>query len=155
MIAKIIHQVDAADWAPLRAEVFFDDARGEWLRIYRAPAEAYHATAIHFWVHALRDELAATGRREDLVGAAGHALCRSRDVEAWLAELDENAAFRATSSGDEIRAAVASAGPVQLHRMLESECRRSNVLDLGSEFVADFWSHGAGASWRRRAGWPL
>ena len=43
----------------------------------------------------------------------------------------------------------------ELHRMLESECRRSSVLDLRTGFVADFRGHGGGASWRRRAGWPL
>ncbi len=155
VIAKIVHQVDQSDWPPLRADVFGSDEGGEWLRLYRAPADARYATAIHFWVHALRDELAATGRRADLVGAAGHALCRSRSVEDWLAELDEIEGFRSGSEGSRLRAEVGESNGMELHRMLESECRRSSVLDLRTGFVADFRGHGGGASWRRRAGWPL
>jgi len=151
VIAKIIHQVDHADWAPLRAEVFASETSGEWLRVYRAPAQAFHATAIHFWVHALRDELASTGRREDLVGAAGHALCRARGVAAWLAELESNATFAADPAAAALRRDIEAAPGPELHRMLESECRRSSVLDLRGEFVADFWNHGAGPSWRRSA----
>jgi hypothetical protein len=151
VIAKIIHQVERADWAPLRAEVFASEARGEWMRVYRAPAQAFHATAIHFWVHALRDELAATGRPEDLVGAAGHALCRGRAVDGWLAELEANATFAADPVAAALRRDVEAASAPELHRMLESECRRSSVLELRGEFVADFWNHGAGPSWRRRA----
>ncbi len=155
VIAKIIHQVDQSDWPPLRSEVFAEGDGGEWLRVYRAPADPRHATAIHFWVHALRDELAATGRREDLVGAAGHALCRRRSARDWLDALDANARFREAKTAAEIRTSLADEGDAELHWMLESECRRSSVLDLRTGFVADFWGHGGGPSWRRRAGWPL
>lgn len=155
VIAKIIHQVDQADWPPLRSEVFAEEGRGAWVRIYRAPADRRYATAIHFWVHALRDELSATGRREDLVGAAGHALCRRRAADDWLRALEENGRFRRAKACTEIREAVAGAEDAELHWMLESECRRSSVLDLRTGFVADFWGHGAGPSWRRPAGWPI
>lgn len=155
VIAKIIHQVDQADWPPLRSQVFAEEGCGEWIRIYRAPADARYATALHFWVHALRDELAATGRRADLVGAAGHALCRRRSAEDWLEALEGNGRFRAAKTSREIRASLADSDGFELHWMLESECRRSSVLDLRTGFVADFWGHGAGPSWGRRAGWPL
>jgi hypothetical protein len=39
----------------------------------------------------------------------------------------------------------------EVHTMLESECRRSSVLDAGDFLAADFWGHGAGWSWRRDA----
>jgi len=155
VIAKIIHQVDQADWPPLRSEVFAESDRGEWVRIYRAPAETRYATAIHFWAHALRDELSATGRRDDLIGAAGHALCRRRGVDDWLGALEENDRFHESKTAVEIRASLADAEDAELHWMLESGCRRSSVLDLRTGFVADFWGHGAGPSWRRRAGWPI
>ncbi|MEM9175381.1 MAG: hypothetical protein AAGC67_09105 [Myxococcota bacterium] len=155
VIAKIIHQVDQADWPPLRSEVYAHDADDGWLRVYRAPADPRYATAIHFWVHALRDELAAVGRRVDLVGAAGHALCRARPVGVWLESLEANADFRARGQGAVLREALDAATGAELHWMLLSECRRSSVLDLRDGFVADFWGHGAGPSWRRRAGWPI
>ena len=150
VIAKIVHQVDRADWPPLRAEIYSSDSTGEWLRVYRATAQHGHATAIHFWVHALRDELAATGRREDLVGAAGHALCRGRAIDPWLAELEASRPFRSSPLSTSLRRRVSEVSGAQLHLMLASECRRSSVLDLRGEFVADFWGHGAGPSWRRR-----
>ena len=155
VIAKIIHQVDQADWPPLRSEVFAEEGRDAWLRIYRAPAHPRYPTAIHFWVHALRDELAATGRRVDLVGAAGHALCRARSIEEWLETLDENECFRASPTRAEIRDAIDETGKAELHWMLESDTRRSSVLDLRTGFVADFWARGGGPSWRRGAGWPI
>ena len=155
VIAKIIHQVDQADWPSLCSEVFAESDRSEWVRIYRAPADARYATANHFSLHALRDELSATGRRDELVGAAGHALCRRRAIDCWLDTLETNHRFREAKAAEEIRASLADAEDAELHWMLESECRRSSVLDLRTGFVADFWGHGAGPSWRRRAGWPI
>ena len=64
-------------------------------------------------------------------------------------------AFAEAKAAEEIRASLADAEDAELHWMLESECRRSSVLDLRTGFVADFWGHGAGPSWRRRAGWPI
>lgn len=149
VIAKIIHQVDQADWPPLRAEVYSSARLGDWLRLYRAPAADRYATPLHFWTHALRDELAATGRREDLVGAAGHALCQARPIDGWLGDLEANEALRTAGVAEALRREIEDAPAAALHRMLESSCRRSSVLDLRTGFIADFWGHGAGPSWRR------
>jgi hypothetical protein len=35
--------------------------------------------------------------------------------------------------------------------MLESDCRRSSVVESGDWLVAHFWGHGPGPSWRREA----
>lgn len=153
VIARIIEQVDHSGWPRLTSAVYPAASAGDpWVRLYRSPALPRYATALHFWVHALRDELSATGRRRDLVGAAGHALCRSRSAENWLAGLEENVAYRDTGAGEALRREIAGRQDVQLHRMLESECRESSVLDLRNEFIADFRVHGAGPSWRRTAG---
>lgn len=150
VVARIIAQVDQSDWPPLAARVVaFDGGQGS-LRVYRAPAHPCYATPIHFWVHALREDLVATERRVDLVGAAGHALCRRRPLSEWRAELDKGTdeAARAHLGLDGIGDWPAG---TEVYRMLESECRRSSVVDHRDGFVADFWGHGGGASWRRRA----
>jgi len=147
VVARIIHQVDRSDWPRLDSTVVATGKGDEWLRVFRAPAHPRYATPIHFWVHALRDELAATGRRVDLVGAAGHALCRKEPVEGWLSALRGGAKGAAV---DDVSVAVEGAPRAEAYRMLESECRRSSVVDGDSFFVADFWGHGAGATWRVR-----
>ena len=149
VIARIIEQVDRADWPTLRSRVHL--GADEWVRIYHSPALPRYATALHFWVHALRDELAAVGRRRDLVGAAGHALCRAESIEGWLADLESQGAIGSGGEADGLRREVADTKDAQLHLMLESPCRRSSVLDLRDAFVADFRNHGGGPSWRRTA----
>lgn len=155
VIARIIEQVDRSDWPPLVSRVHPLSDGDEWLRLYQEPAHPRYATALHFWVHALREELRATGRRMDLVGAAGHALCRARGVADWAAELDRNASWALSEDRTELANRIASARDLQLHHMLDSSCRQSSVLDLRSVFVADFRGHGGGPSWRRQAGKPI
>jgi hypothetical protein len=150
VVARIIDQVDRSEWPPLDSRVVTFEQGDRWLRVFVAPRQACHATPIHFWVHALRDELSATGRRADLVGAAGHALCRKTAVPAWIESL-RRAEERAASGGEALAALierVSGHARAELYRMLESECRRSSVLDGGDFLAAEFWGHGAGSSWR-------
>ena len=123
------------------------------MRFYHAPAQARYPTPIHFWVHALRDELTAMGRREDLVGAAANALCRLRPFDEWRKELEE-------FDGEVVEALLAEVGAAedtddseesQVFRMLGGECRTSSVVDHRTGFVADFQGHGDGPTWRRSA----
>ena len=101
-----------------------------------------YATEFHFWVHALRDDLAARSRLDDLEGAAGYALCRPQDFDAWRAEVGALGAF--ASVGTSV------AGDATIYRMQGSECRRSSVASFGGRLRAHFWGHGSGESWRRR-----
>lgn len=154
VVARIIHQVDQSDWPRLDSRVFASDDGDRWLRVFRARAEARYATPIHFWVHALRDELAATGRRVDLVGAAGHALCRKTSVGEWVGELrdaDQALAAGARGAFADVANEVEGARRTDAYLMLESECRRSSVVEVDDWLVVDFWCHGAGPSWRVRA----
>lgn len=156
IVNRIIQQVNQSDWPRLTARVFSNPATGEWVRLYREDAHPRYATAIHFWVHALREELEALGRGEDLIGAAGHALCRARTLEDWTNEIETFGVgpevFRApVLDRSAIPGRADDPREIQVHRMLESECRRSSVVDARTFFVADFWGHGAGASWRRSA----
>ena len=154
VVARIIHQVDQSDWPRLDSRVFASGEGDRWLRIFRAKADARYATPIHFWVHALRDELAATGRRVDLVGAAGHALCRKVSVGDWVGALRGAEPTLPASAGEDvaqIARGVAGGRRTGAYLMLESECRRSSVVEGDGFFVADFWGHGAGSSWRVRA----
>ena len=80
VVARIIEQVDQSDWPTLPSRLVCRAGRARWVRFYHAPAQARYPTPIHFWVHALRDELTAMGRREDLAGAAAHALCRIEQI---------------------------------------------------------------------------
>lgn len=153
VVARIIHQVDRSDWPALDSTVVAAEGRDGWLRVFRAPAHPRYATPIHFWVHALRDELSATGRRVDLIGAAGHALCRKEPVEDWVEAMrrDVPATPLGARVADDVASQVGGATRVEAYRMLESACRRSSVVGGDGFFVADFWGHGAGASWRVRA----
>ena len=161
IVNRIIRQVDQSDWPRLDSEVFFDESGDRWLRIYRTPRHPRYATAIHFWVHALRDELSATGCRSDLVGAACHALCRKENVTQWRAafsEIDPSPvdSIFAVSEMNSVRetsysvSEIDSDSEAEVYRMLESECRLSSVLSTRSILIADFWGHGDGPSWRRR-----
>lgn len=148
IVNRIVQQVDQSDWPRLESLVYSAAGDDRWLRIYHAPSHSRYATAIHFWVHALREELTATGCRSDLVGAAGHALGRKEAATQWLAEFSEIDAlpreFGISDSTD-------LDSEVEVYRMLESECRQSSVLSSRSVLIADFWGHGGGPSWRRRA----
>jgi len=146
-------QVDQSDWPRLASEVYPAGNEGEHIRVYRAEAHTRYATPLHFWAHALRDELSATSRREDFLGAAGHALCRGRSVEDWhagLAELFGRADF-ADAEAYAPASLLASDRVPEVYLMLESECRRSSVLATRDGFMADFWGHGGVPTWRVRA----
>ena len=153
VVARIIAQVDQSDWPSLESRVWIVDGSDRWVRVYRAPAEARYATPVHFWVHALREELGTVDRRADLVGAAGHALCRVRPVESWRAEIDaiEPGLAPGVATRLDLPDPASLDASTQVFRMLESPCRRSSVMDHRDGFVADFHGHGAGPSWRRRA----
>ncbi len=150
VVARIVDQVDQSDWPRLESSVVTFRSDDRWLRLIVAPRGVGHATAIHFWVHALRDELATIGRRVDLVGAAGQALCRKRPLENWLEGLRE--AHASAISGGAVLASlirrVEALPRAELHVMLESECRLSSVLDAGDFLAVEFWGHGSGVSWK-------
>lgn len=155
VIARITAQVDQSDWPCLEARVFASPEAGETIHFYVAQAHPRYATPIHFWVHALRDELATRGRRADLFDEAGQALCLNQDSADWLASL---ARFDlGTGAGESIvdrlalRDRVADAGEPRAYRMRDSVCRRSSVVDLGTHLMAHFWGHGFGESWRAAA----
>lgn len=152
VIHRIIDQVDRSDWPPLRSRVICANERGEFVRLYRVPVHERYATPLHFWVHALREELAATERREDLVAAAGHALCRKQSFPDWTAEV---AALGLESGGDAADGLALGnisepANTPEIYCMLESACRRSSVVAGRKWLMAHFWVHGNQASWRRR-----
>lgn len=171
VIARIVDQVDRSDWPELESLVLSSADGRQLLRFFAAPALERYATPLHFWVHALRDELAWVGQRGDLVGAAGHALCRDQRLADWCAELDAFALADGRSALEalglarlvEARDALAlpadgrgAAGseerPHRVYRMLESACRRSSVVGDGRRWMAHFWGHGARPSWRRTLG---
>lgn len=158
VIHRIVDQVDRSDWPPLTSRLLCSPETGESLRFFQAPRDARYATPLHFWVHCLRDELSATDRREDLVGAAGHALCWSQSLSEWLAELarlrvgDATTGVEALGLGALDRADPGSTeGAVEVYRMLESPCRRSSVVCRTDLMMAHFWGHGSGSSWRKAA----
>lgn len=154
VLARIVDQVDQSRWPRLASRVVTFAPEDRWLRLIVASRRPEHATAIHFWVHALRDELAFVGRREDLVGAAGQALCRKRPIGPWLDALHEMEA-RATSGGEAVSDLIRrmrGLPKVERHVMLDSVCRRSSVLDAGDFFAVEFWGHGPGSSWQVDAG---
>ncbi len=152
VIQRIIEQVDRSDWPPLEGRMVCSVPTGEFLRFYRSPHHDRYATPLHFWVHALREELGATEHRDDLVGVACHALGRKQSLEDWLAEL---AGLRLGAGRNAIDAlglsAWVDAGPsVEIYRMLDSDCRRSSVITDASSMMSHFWGHGSRSSWRRR-----
>ncbi len=138
VLTRIIEQVDQSDWPSLRSKVHSSTDGAEWIRVIATPSHQRYATPIHFWVHALREDLTARERREDLVGSAGHALCRNQSLEDWRAEIAE-----------ELLPCESPGPAARIYRMLASDCRRSSVATAGDWLIAHFWSHGSGESWRR------
>ena len=151
VINRIVEQVDRANWPRLQSEVYALGASGETLRIYRAKAAIRYATPLHFWAHALRDELSATSRRADFLGAAGHALCRGRSIGDWHDELAELWRQPGVAYADAYSPTILLGHErrPEVYLMLESECRRSSVLATGDGFMADFWGHGGAPTWRQ------
>ena len=157
VIHRIIDQVDRSDWPALHAAFSGAAADGGRLRLYRSPPSTRYATPIHFWAHALREDLRATGRRDDLVATAAHAICRERPVEGWLEELArvDSVSFPSLRDFVGVDEGAADGQDGQVHHMLQSACRRSSVWASSRGFAADFWSHGPGPIWRRAVGCPL
>lgn len=152
VIQRIILQVDRSDWPALAGQVVCAEATGEFIRFYRTPRHERYATPLHFWVHALREELRTTEHREDLVGVACHALGRKQSPAEWLAEL---AGLRVDGGRNAIEALglsprVDASSPIEIYRMLDSGCRRSSVAADAASLMTYFWGHGSNASWRRR-----
>jgi hypothetical protein len=139
VLARIIEQVEQSDWLRLTARVVARGESGEWIRLFDEPRSERYATPFHFWVHALRDDLAARGRVEDLVPVAGHALCRTQSVDGWRAEL---AGVWPEAEGSRTAQTI--------YLMQANECRRSSVALYPDRLITHFWGHGCEASWRRR-----
>ena len=150
VLSRIVEQVDRSDWPPLESEVRFSTDGTAWIRIFEARFDARYATPIHFWVHALREDLAAGARREDLRGAAGYALCRNQSSDEWRAEIGAMSSAPPASGRAKLGRASMSK-EVRVYRMLSSACRRSSVAVLDDGWMAHFWGHGPGATWRRDA----
>jgi hypothetical protein len=160
VIGRMIDQVDQSDWPPLAGRfVASADETGVY-RFYVAPQVERYATPFHFWVHALREERASVGRREDLVGAAGHAMCRSMSLADFLTQLDgcelaEGANAREilglAAIPDAVvaeNAAIAARRGIVAYEMLDSACRRSGLARYGGHLMTYFWGHGFAESWR-------
>ncbi len=163
IIGRMIDQVAASDWPSLEGQfVDSEDGTGSY-RFYRAPKLERYATPFHFWVHALREERVTIGRGEDLVGAAGHAMCRGIALAEFIAQLD---AFpladgaRATemlglasvpATVLEASTAIAARSGIVAYDMLESVCRRSGLASYDGNLLAYFWGHGFVESWRSEA----
>jgi hypothetical protein len=150
VIHRIVEQVDRSDWPPLASHILVSADGGEIMRFYRVPTHERYATPLHFWVHALREELQATGQREYLVAAAGQALGRNQTAADWLNELNTFIAEGGRTAAEVLDLAAVDEAPVsvEVYRMLESACRRSSVVADGDSLMAHFWGHGSGASWR-------
>ncbi len=161
VLARIVEQVDRSDWPELASSAPATRVPHEVVRVYWTRDLRRHATPIHFWVHALRDELTARGRRVDLVAAAGQALCRSQPLSEWQSELESILPPEVETEAPILP--ISAAFPVspraphgaRAYRMLESACRRSSVLEDGDRRIAHFWGHGVQAPgvagiWRRR-----
>ena len=138
ILARIIEEVERSDWPPLDSRTISSSNRGEWFRYFTAPTQRRYSTPFHFWVHALRDDLHACARGEDLMGMAGYALCQNQSLEDWRSDIGENLPI---DPGFESEA--------RIYRMQASECRRSSVASNRDRLFAHFWGHGAGESWRR------
>lgn len=151
VIHRIIDQVDRSDWPPLASRVFSSLGGGEIIRFYSVPNHERYATPLHFWVHALREELQATDHREDLVSAACHALGQNQSLADWLKELSEFSLEdgRTATQALGLSEATLARDSLQVYRMLDSVCRRSSVVSGSDRLMAHFWGHGSSASWRR------
>ena len=139
-LARIIEQVEHSDWPRLRSRVLSSTDGDEWTRFFDEPFHPRYASPFHFWVHALRDDLVARGRQEDLGPVAGRALCQTQAVDEWRRELARVANYDTTLSG-----------APEIYRMQANECRRSSVAISNGRLVAHFWGHGGAPSWRRKA----
>lgn len=138
VLARIVEQVEQSDWPRLSARIVSCPGGGEWIRLFDEPLDARYATPFHFWVHALRDDLAARGRAEDLAPVAGHALCQTQSIEEWQSDL-----MGAWTDAD--RSITAES----VYLMQSGECRRSSVALCPDRLIAHFWGHGGEASWRQ------
>lgn len=143
VVGRIIEQVEKSNWPRLESKVHFSKDRGDWTRSFNEPVQSRYATIFHFWVHALRDDLAACSRVADLEGAAGYALCRGQSFSDWKEEICSYEMFTETSLSED--------HDVTIYRMQGSECRKSSVALIDGRLLAHFWTHGFGASWRREA----
>ncbi|MFK7895575.1 MAG: hypothetical protein AB8G23_07045 [Myxococcota bacterium] len=165
VIGRMIDQVDQSDWPRLEGRFVASADGGKAYRFYRSSHHARYATPFHFWVHALREERASVGRRSDLVGAAGAAMCRGVSLSDFLRELDSFALADGVE-GREIlglgsvpaealamNVATAARDGIVAYEMLGSECRRSGLASYGGEFMTYFVGHGFAESWRSQGGW--
>jgi hypothetical protein len=152
VLERIVEQVDRSGWPRLEARTIVrgdgDGEDGGLLRFYLHRTEPRYATPVHFWVHALREDLAARAQRGTLVGAAGRALCRRQSLRDWRREVAAVTAGAADDALLDCARGCSVGSEAQAWRMLESDCRRSSVVAGGGWLVAHFWGHGAGESWR-------
>jgi hypothetical protein len=139
VLARIIEQVEKSDWPALESDLRSSPDGREWMRCFNEPSHSRYATPFHFWVHALRDDLAARSRVDDLLGVAGYALCRNQSFAEWRVEV-----------GSDTFLGISAESDATIYEMQASECRRSSVALIGDRLLAHFWEHGCGESWRRR-----
>jgi hypothetical protein len=139
VLARIIEQVERSDWPALEFELRSSPDGREWMRCFDEPMHPRYATPFHFWVHALRDDLAARSRGEDLMGVAGYALCQNQSLADWRAKVGTSTFLGVVSESD-----------ATIYEMQASECRRSSVALIGDRLLAHFWEHGFRESWRRK-----
>lgn len=162
VIGRMIDQVAASDWPALQGHFAAAEYGISAYRFYRAPKLERYATPFHFWVHALREERKAIGQGEDLVGAAGHAMCRGMALVDFIAELDSLVLSGGARAAEilglsKVPHAVLKADPAKSARdgivayaMLESSCRRSGLASYGGDLMAYFGGHGFAESWRSK-----
>lgn len=160
VIGRMIDQVAASDWPALKGRFAATVDGMSSYRFYRSPQLERYATPFHFWVHALREERAAVGRGEDLVGSAAHAMCRGIALAEFIAELDalvfsdgaDAAEMLGLSSVPQAVLAADTANSARngivAYTMLESPCRSSGLASYGGEVMAYFGGHGFVESWR-------
>lgn len=145
---RIVDEVDRSPRVTLPrivfdATAFAEGSRGERIEVVRIAARAANgaapfATLLHFWTHALRGWLDTQGQADQLVGAAGYAMCEHVGEATLRAELTRLAARLHTESP-----ALALEGEfVEAYRMIDGSCRVSFVGATDTEWQSVTWGHG-------------
>ena len=145
---RIVDEVDRSPRVTLPRIVFdattFSGApRGERIEVVRIAARAVDgaapfATLLHFWTHALRGWLDTQGQADQLVGAAGYAMCEHVGETTLRAEFARLAARLHPASP-----ALALDGEfVEAYRMIDGSCRVSFVGATETEWQSVTWGHG-------------
>lgn len=141
--------VDEVDHTPRRSFVrtvfesaaFSDGADSERMEIARIASRAGappFPTLLHFWTHALRGWLDALGQADQLVGAAGYAMCEHMDEAETRREFERLASrLRSESPAPSLLGNFTEA-----YRMIDGSCRASFVVATDVEWLSLTWAHG-------------